>query len=326
MRKESSPTVSSPALGFEILIDDGLAKLVNDSAMSPVHNKTVLSIANDFEEKDWRHEKFRNFIWNNIANTALSAGERNNLADERATTLVEAAKRLRLTDSDSADKGKGSEIAEIVLYGIMQRHYGALPVVPKIFYKQNSQDYAKGADSVHIVVTNNNDFSLWFGEAKFYKNIEDADLDNVVKSVEDSLRPDKLKKENSIITNVNDLNELIKDSNLNAEIRKILSGGTSLDNIKPKLHIPILLLHECPLTKKQEEMTDVYREKLRAYHKARAESYFKKQIKKCSSINKYSAISFHIILFPVPDKASIVKDFIAQASLYRPQNGKPKKR
>ena len=47
---------------------------------------------------------------------------------------------------------EGSELAEILLYGIMHHHYKALPVVPKIFNKQNSNDNAKGADSVHIVL------------------------------------------------------------------------------------------------------------------------------------------------------------------------------
>ncbi|MGY8685369.1 Hachiman antiphage defense system protein HamA [Bradyrhizobium sp. UFLA05-153] len=70
-------------------------------------------------------------------------------------------------------------------------HY---PVVTKIFYKQNDQDNAKGADSVHIVV-NGDDFTLWFGEAKFYNSIADARLDAVVTSVLNSLSTDKLKKE-----------------------------------------------------------------------------------------------------------------------------------
>ena len=39
-------------------------------------------------------------------------------------------------------------------------------------FKQNNQDNAKGADSVHIVIENENNFSLWLGEAKFYTNIE----------------------------------------------------------------------------------------------------------------------------------------------------------
>lgn len=113
------------------------------------------------------------------------------LADQSHTSLVAAAQNLRLTDSD--DIGQGSEIAEVFLYGLMKHHFGALPVVPKIFYKQNVQDNAKGADSVHIVV-NGDDFTLWFGEAKFYNSIDDGRLDSVVASVVASLQTNKLKK------------------------------------------------------------------------------------------------------------------------------------
>lgn len=104
----------------------------------------------------------------NIAQTGLSAEDRDNLYCESPyTTLTESVKNLRLVDTDN---GQGSEIAEIVLYGIMRYYYGALPVVPKIFYKQNANDNAKGADSVHIVLDDRGDFTLWLGEAKFYCN------------------------------------------------------------------------------------------------------------------------------------------------------------
>src|SRR5690606_24289083 len=147
--------------------------LLKDTRLSPAENKTVLSLANDFEDGNWRLKKFEHFVWDNIALTALSARERSNLAGKNSSILYEAAKNLRLTDKEG-DLGRGSELAEIVLYGIMHDYYKALPVVPKIFYKQNTQDNAKGADSVHIVLEEDNDFSLWFGEAKFYTSIEDA--------------------------------------------------------------------------------------------------------------------------------------------------------
>jgi hypothetical protein len=82
----------------------------------------------------------------------------------------------------------------------MKDYYTALSVVPKIFYKQNVNDNAKGADSVHIVIDNNEqDFSLWFGEAKFYQNIDGA-INSAINSVDGFLRNDEqIRKENSII-------------------------------------------------------------------------------------------------------------------------------
>ena len=156
---------------FDVLIDKAFADICTTAGLSPVDRKYVLSLLNDFEDGKWRTERFLDYIWNNIALTALSKQERDDLINEPRTKLKRSAKNLRLLDKE--ENGKGSEIAEILLYGIMQDHYGALPVVPKIFHKQNNNDYAKGADSVHIVLTpDKKDFSLWLGEAKFYQSLK----------------------------------------------------------------------------------------------------------------------------------------------------------
>lgn len=296
-------------MDFEILINDSYLNLFKDTTLAPVDNKAVLSLAIDFEDEKWRREKFENFIWDNIALTALSAKEREKLAGKSGSTLREAAKNLRLTDKEG-DIGWGSELAEIALYGIMHHHYRALPVVPKIFYKQNTQDNAKGADSVHIVLEGNDGFSLWFGEAKFYNSIENARLSSVVESVRQSLKTEKLKKENGIITNTTDIDLLVDNKELAAKIKLALSPDNSMDNIKPMLHIPILLLHECSVTAGTKEMDDSYRQKLRDHHLDRATAYFKKQIETLSNqVAKYSSIKFHIILLPVPNRKNLVERF-----------------
>lgn len=181
------------SVAFETFIDDSLAKITSVSQLQSLVNKRVLSLANDFEDGKWRYSKFQSYLWDNIAQTALSERERASLVDQSHSGLVAAAQNLRLTDKDEI--GQGSEIAEVFLYGLMKNHYSALPVVPKIFYKQNTQDNAKGADSVHIVINSrNDDFTLWFGEAKFYNSISDTRLDSIVKSVYNSLNTAKLKK------------------------------------------------------------------------------------------------------------------------------------
>jgi hypothetical protein len=305
-------------MDFKIIIDDIFTVLTNDSSLTPTDKKKVLSIINDFEDGKWHSDRFHKFIWNNIKETALSYKERIALISEgEDSVLTEAAKNLRLSDSPD-DIGRGSEIAEILLYGIMRHHYNALPVVPKIFYKQNRQDNAKGADSVHIVIEGENTFSLWFGESKFYNNIENARLDKVIESVLDTLSLKKIKKENSIITSVSDINEFQEIStDLKLKIAKALSQNESVDNIKPLLNIPILLLHECSITQNETHLNDKYIESIKKFHKERATAYFKKQIEKCKNVDMYSEIKFHVILFPVPEKNSIVEKFIAKAGVYR---------
>lgn len=302
---------------FEILVDDTLAGVTSAPQLIDVVNKRVLSLINDFEDSKWRYPKFQSYLWDNIAQTALSEKERSALVDHSHSTLVASARNLRLTDKDEI--GQGSEIAEVFLYGLMRHHYGALPVVPKIFYKQNVQDNAKGADSVHIVV-DGDDFTLWFGEAKFYSSIADARLDAIVNSVVNSLATDKLKKENAIITSVSDLDALPIAPELRAKIKGALDNRESIDTLKSKIHIPILLLHECSTTSGATELTDAYKAELVNFHKERAEAYFLKQIAKSSSVHKYAGLRFHVILFPVPSKKTIVDAFVQAVAFYKDQS------
>lgn len=301
---------------FEILIDSTFIQLGIGAGLDPISNKHLLSIVNDFEDGFWRVEKFHNFVWDNIAETALSQQERETFQFQPSSLLKSAAKNLRLTDSDK-DIGKGSELAEIVLYGIMKHKYGALSVVPKIFYKQNSQDNAKGSDSVHIVLKPDGDFSLWFGEAKFYNSIEDARLLSIIQSVKNSLETDKLKKENSIITNVSDIDHLPIAESLKAEIKDSLSNKNSIDSIKSKINVPILLLHECELTATATDRTAPYIKAVEEHHKERAVSYFAKQIEQLKTMHKYSEVRFHLILFPVPKKQSIIDKFVSTVKFYK---------
>ena len=305
---------TTPKLEFEILIDESLSTLNPKSALKPIENKNVLSLVNDYEDNEWWYEKFQEFVWNHIAESALSADERNKLVNKPLSQLKEAAKNLRLTDSDAT--GSGSELAEIVLYGIMKLRYNALPVVPKIFYKQNSQDNAKGADSVHVVIAND-DFTLWYGEAKFYNSIDDTRLGQIVSSVDEALQKQKLKKENRIVSGVNDLELLVLKKSMKTEIKNLLNSGASIDHVKPKLNIPILLLHECEITKSHTKLSPKYKGEIISYHKERAEAYFKKQIDKLKTVSKYSEITFHIILFPVASKKTIVDAFLANVAHYK---------
>lgn len=303
-------------MNFEIIIDASLIDLAIGDNDKPNNNKWLLSLVNDFEDGGWRYELFDNFIWDNIAETALSQQERKALLECPKSLLVAAAKNLRLTDAES-DISKGSELAEIVLYGIMRYKYNALPVVPKIFYKQNVQDNAKGADSVHIVVTGDETFTLWFGEAKFYNSIDDARFYAIVQSVKNCLSTEKLKKENSIIVNLNELNEINIPDALRLKIKESLSNSNSIDRIKQLIHVPILLLHECEITAKATEKTQDYIRNIESYHKERAVAYFNKQESVLKDIFKYGEVTFHLILFPLPAKQPIVDKFVKDVTHFK---------
>ena len=273
-------------IDFDVIYDDTLIKIF-DSEKIPKHY--LVSMLNDYEDGHWRLGKFLNFLWDNIGESALSYKEKNALIEEERyhELTVRAAKNLRLTDEN--DPGQGSEIAEVLLYAIMKHYFHAISVVPKIFYKQNVQDNAKGADSVHIVI-DDEDFSLWLGEAKFYNGFDNSRFESVIDSIKNQLDPEKLRKENCIITNTSQLDDCISNKKLVQLIKKELSAEISIDSIKERLHIPILILHECDITKSYSEYSEKYRSEIKNYHLKQAQAYFNKQALKLAGIHHYQKI------------------------------------
>ena len=299
---------------FHIILSCPFSDLAVDKSLTPIERKDTLCMVQDFEDGEWRINDFLDYIWDNIAETALNNAERTALGNRPSSLLVRAAKNLRITDNDIA----GGEIAEVLLYAIMRNYYGALPVVPKIYYKQNVNDYAKGADSVHIVIEPDNKFSLWLGEAKFYDSIDDSRLNSIVDSVYNTLSTEKIKKENSIIVGINELQSLGLSASFIEEIYSLLNRDVSIDRIKPLLHIPILILHECDITSSTTQLDEVYISSIKSYYIDRINLYYKKQIKKCASeVHLYSEIHFHLIIFPVPKKSDIVEKFTNRAKIFR---------
>ncbi len=117
------------------------------------------------------------------------------------------------------------------------------------------------------------------------------------------------------MSDINNFEEISEE--LREKIKKSLSQDESIDNIKPILNIPILLLYECNKTKSVTSLSDDYKNEVIEYHKERATQYFKKQIEKCNEVHLYEKIKFHIILFAVADKGKIVDKFIQKAKIYR---------
>lgn len=303
---------------FDVIIHDNWKKERIGKAFDE-QNHHMLGLANDYENGEWRYNKLASFFMNNLCEAALSAEERAAMVDNPYDNLVKAAKKLQKLQNDDGDIDvKGGEIGEVMLYGIMKHYYGALPIVPKIYHKQNCNSPALGVDSVHLVyeydkATDKKCFSLWMGEAKFYKDINKA-VERAINSIKEHLEEDILDNENSIIMYNGDLQHFEEIKEVMPELMKYLDlRNNSLDEYKKKLHIPVFIMYECQTTKSASEYLCEYREEIQREMIATAQKYYSKQKKIIGKIFKYDCINFHLILFPVPDKLntiSTVKDYI----------------
>lgn len=304
---------TNSSLPFIEILRCKLKAIVKDVTLSPIDKKEVLCVVEDFEDGKWRLSHFMDYIWDNVAETALNEKEKSALGNRHRSILSRSAQNLRIIDDEST----GGEIAEILLYAIMKDYYSALPAVPKIFYKQNRNDFAKGADSVHIVIDKSGEFSLWLGEAKFYNSLDASRLAKIVDSVQHTLGTQAIKKENSIILGAGNLDDLHISAEVKQKIKDFLNNDISIDKLKPRLHVPILLLHECEITQRAVCLDDEYKSEIETKFIDTVNLYFKKQIEQCATIWNYSQIHFHLIIFPVPKKSDIVTSFISEAKRYR---------
>lgn len=117
-----------------------------------------------------------------------------------------------------------------------------------------------------------------------------------------------------------DIDYLNIPDDLRRKIKAALSAQVSIDHLKSRINIPILLLHECAQTAKCKDLSETYKDAMILYHTERAGVYFQKQILSSSTVHMYDKIKFHIILFPVPSKKIIVDAFTNIATLYKGRN------
>ena len=80
--------MNTKLVDFDILLNEAFVNICLDTAICPIDKSSLLSVVNGFEDGKWRMNVFRNFVFNNLAETGLSAREREALADIRHTAVT----------------------------------------------------------------------------------------------------------------------------------------------------------------------------------------------------------------------------------------------
>ena len=65
-----------------------------------------------------------------------------------------------------------------------------------------------------------------------------------------------------------------KEEVIRKKVKEVLRHDVSIDEVKKRLHVPIMLLHECSITKGARELSPEYLEEIKHYHLNRAERFF----------------------------------------------------
>lgn len=184
-----------------------------------------------FELKAWRCNALADHLIDWIADYALKEDELSGSHGNMYVRLKQAAARIYSTQKYE----KRGEVGEILLHAISRDFFSTIPLAPRVFYLTSSNEVVKSFDLVHVRPLNEGTFEIWLGEAKFYKDADDA-IRAAVSSVEAHIDQGFLNNEKLILGP-----QISKDVPHWAEIRKILSSRTSLDELFKTAVFPICI-------------------------------------------------------------------------------------
>lgn len=242
----------------------------------------------DYESGKWRAEDFAEYLIEWLPEFALKFSEFESFNGPTGRKLLKKAARSVYTSIKKENRG---EFGEILLHALVREHFNSKPAISKVFYKTSTNDTVKGFDAVHLVEFEN-DYELWLGEAKFYSDYKRA-INDVVGEIEQHLNNGFLRDEFMFVEGkIDDKWELAK------KFKDLVSNRISMDDIKKRICIPILITYNTDLYNKytvfnEEFKTDVLNECNKAFGILE---------EKCQGIN----VKLHVFLVPLGNKQELV--------------------
>lgn len=249
-------------------------------------------------------------LGNNLYYFALSRTEIKKLIDNNQfNTLVSKTKnKFRNYTSNEG------ELGEVMLYCLLEAHLNAPKILTKLELKTANNDYVKGADGVHLLKLDEENYQLILGEAKL-----DAELKNGVYDAFSSISK-LLKDGNKKLDFEFDLvnSQLVKEvynEQQYEKIKSILLPSAKAEATYLDYSFGIFLGFEAKIT--DEEM-NLSNSEFRTQIKGRIKqevldivSSFNRQIKK----EEFRGYQFYIYIIPFSDLADMRKEIIKDLTL-----------
>lgn len=248
----------------------------------------------DYESGEWNYRQFIAWISSHLLSFALTPREILDLSDSNASEKLERAAGNVYGRKNKIERR--GEIGELILHGLVRDIFKTKPLISKIYFKTAPGEAVKGADCVHVIESAGEIDSLWLGEAKFYKDGTKG-VTAAVSSVIDML------------TRFNDRQEFVTIKHhldgsdpIAKKAEMLLSDSSSLDKIKAKIVVPILVTYESPTTLKHSTDSEQFRSELAQ----EIGPFIAQYLDETSSIKE---VELHIFFMPLKNKKALVELF-----------------
>ena len=242
-----------------------------------------------YEMGEWREEQLAKHLMEWLPEFSLTYSELEGVHPGNMVALMrEAAKKVYKTEKF---RNRG-EFGELILHAAIRQCFGSLPAISKIYYKTARNDTVKGFDAVHVVEAESGRLELWLGEAKFYSDIGRA-IRDVVEELNDHTERDYLRDEFILISG-----KIDTDWPHRAELERLLSPNTSLDEVFDVVRMPVLLTYDSDCIAEFDRVSDEY---CQAFENEIQQIY-----DRFSDTALPANISIHLFLLPLKKKLELI--------------------
>lgn len=245
-----------------------------------------------YESGDWHYAGFFDWLKSHILSYALTTKEIIDItADNAPAKTALAARMIHNREKNIDNRG---EIGELILHGLIRDLYKTTPLISKIYYKSDTSDTVKGFDAVHVIYDEAKDeiTSLWLGEAKFHTDAKNA-IYKAFQSATGFLEDRKMKREFVLIRNHLD------DSNAASKrAEELLSQATSLDMIRPRICVPVLITYVSDVTNKHTKVSAEFIDEIKTEIQANIDHF-------ATKFKDIEDVHVHVFFMPLRDKDKV---------------------
>lgn len=195
-------------------------------------NESLESYCAGFELSEWRCSGLADNLIEWIIDYALKSDE---LRDTNHTNTFVRLKQAASRVYTSEKYERRGEVGEIAAHAVCRAYFNTIPVAARVNYLSASNDPVKAFDLVHVRYVSGDTIELWLGEAKFFKNRNDA-IKDAIASIKSHITAGFLKNEKLLLGP-----QVSNDIPLSAKIKKLLSAEASLDELITSAVFPVLI-------------------------------------------------------------------------------------
>lgn len=212
----------------------------------------VVTLCAGYQSEKWRVEQFAEDLMQWLPYAALSQEDQLSFGIHNYRELVQRA-AYHIYSKKSETRG---EIGELLLHQACVQYHNAAPVICKLILKTSPNDTVKGFDGV-FVVSSDEDFEVWLGEAKFYSDANKA-VQAAVKSITEHFLDAFINAEKAMI-----VGHITPSTPFSEQIGRLFKSQTSADELFEKAVFPVLITYESASVNTAKSITDAFNEGLR---------------------------------------------------------------